>query len=387
MNLSPHDKFTYPKRAHNRFELLIDGEHFYPAMLQHITEAKQIICIEQYLIVSGKLVDAFITALTHACRRGVHVYLLADDYGASLLTDADRTHLRNGGIQLCFYNPFSWSSLYRSMRRDHRKLFMVDGHSAYIGGAGLADNFIQPIDKEPVWHDVVIKIEGELVADWFASFQTLWQESAGQPIDFVIANTSANTMQTGQVHVATSHFYNEIVRASLTHIHNAKTRIWVATPYFIITRKLRRFLRYAAKRGVDVRLLLAGPHSDHPWISHAARHLYHGLLRHGIRIFEYQPRFIHAKILLCDNWVSLGSSNLDRWNQRWNLDANQSVDSTEFTAQITQLFTQDFAMSREVNATTWQQRPWRQRWHEGFYGRVIVLFSWLEYWFIQLHRK
>lgn len=387
MKLTPHYHFLYPRRTHNRFELLIDGEHFYPAMLQHIAQAKQLICIEQYLIISGKLVTTFISALVQARQRGVQVYLLADDYGTRLLTDADRARLQHGGIQLSLYNPFAWSTLYRSLRRDHRKLFIVDGHSAYIGGAGLTDNFIQPQDNEPVWHDVVIKVEGELVADWFDSFNDLWQASTGQRIDYVIPSTAINDTQAGQVHVATSHFHNEIVRAALSHIHKAKTRIWIATPYFIITRKLRRFLRQAAHRGVEVRLLLAGPHSDHPWVSHAARHHYHGLLREGVRIFEYQPRFIHAKVLLCDNWVSMGSSNLDRWNQRWNLDANQSIDCAEFAAQVTQLFTQDFAKSREITMTSWRQRPWRQRWHEGFFGRVIVLFSWLEYWFIQWHRK
>jgi phosphatidylserine/phosphatidylglycerophosphate/cardiolipin synthase-like enzyme len=387
MDLYPHYHFIYPRRAHNRFELLIDGEHFYPAMLQHIADAKHIICIEQYLIISGKLVDDFITALTRAANRGVRVFLLLDDYGVRLLTNADRARLHTTGIQLCLYNPFSWSNLYRSLRRDHRKVFIVDGQSAYIGGAGLADNFIQPLHNEPVWHDVVIKIEGELVADWFDSFHVLWQTCTGQRIDFVLPAATTSGSQSGQVHVATSHFHNEIVRAALSHIHKAKTRIWIATPYFIITRKLRRFLRNAALHGVDVRLLLTGPHSDHPWVSHAARHHYHGLLRHGIRIFEYQPRFIHAKILLCDDWVSMGSSNLDRWNQRWNLDANQSVHSAEFTAQVTRLFTQDFAMSQEITTANWQQRPWRQRWHEGFFGRVLVVFSWLEYWFIYWHRK
>jgi phosphatidylserine/phosphatidylglycerophosphate/cardiolipin synthase-like enzyme len=99
------------------------------------------------------------------------------------------------------------------------------------------------------------------------------------------------------------------------------------------------------------------------------------LLRQGVRIFEYQPRFLHAKIQLCDSWVSIGSSNLDRWNQHWNLDANQEVDNPLFAAQVEALLVKDFAQSIEIHFHNWVIRPRWQRWREWFWGRIVHLLE------------
>jgi len=127
--------------------------------------------------------------------------------------------------------------------------------------------------------------------------------------------------------------------------------------------------------GIDVRLLLPGRFSDHPWISFAARRHYSRLLHSGIRIFEYQPSFIHAKINLCDDWVSIGSSNLDRWNQHWNLDANQAIYNPKLATEVASLFQEDFAKSVEINLEEWKRRPWLARLRERLSGRLV---AWLE---------
>src|SRR5690606_26145988 len=111
----------------------------------------------------------------------------------------------------------------------------------------------------------------------------------------------------------------EVRRSFVRAVRAAGRRVWLATAYFVPSWKLRRALRRAAHRGVDVRLLLPGPITDHPGVRHAGRRLYSRLLRNGVHIFEYQPRFSHTKLMLCDDWVSTGSSNSDRWNLHWNL--------------------------------------------------------------------
>jgi phosphatidylserine/phosphatidylglycerophosphate/cardiolipin synthase-like enzyme len=168
-------------------------------------------------------------------------------------------------------------------------------------------------------------------------------------------------------------WHQEFNRMLLNKMQRAAKKIWITTPYFVPNWKLRRRLKRMSKRGVDVRLLLPGQLSDHPWVSHAARRYYTRLLKHNVRIFEYQPRFTHAKIVLCDNWVSIGSSNLDRWNQRWNLDANQAIEDYSIAALTTGIFENDFSQSEEILLSTWLHRSWWQRWRETYAGYVVML--------------
>jgi phosphatidylserine/phosphatidylglycerophosphate/cardiolipin synthase-like enzyme len=119
-----------------------------------------------------------------------------------------------------------------------------------------------------------------------------------------------------------------------------------------------------------VRLLLPGPHTDHPAVRHAGRRFYRRLLDAGVRVYEYQPRFLHAKVALIDDWVAIGSSNLDRWNLRWNLEANQEIDAPDFAADTAALFAADFIDSIEYHAETWGRRAWLSRLAERFWGAV-----------------
>jgi len=124
-------------------------------------------------------------------------------------------------------------------------------------------------------------------------------------------------------------------------------------------------------------LLLPGPFTDHPSVRHMGRRYYQSLLRHGVRIFEYQPRFSHLKLLLCDDWVSLGSSNADAWNYRWNLEANQEAQDPDLAEQVETMLQEDFARSLEIDLADWLRRPWHRRWPEWFWGRVQALLAWI----------
>lgn len=379
--------YLYPWRIHNQFELLIDGQHFFPVILQAIRQAQHAIFLEQYLVISGKILAEFIQALTEAAQRGVAVYLLLDDYGARMLDETDRQRLQQPPLHCHFYNPFRWTNLYHSLRRDHRKLIIIDHHTAYIGGAGITDHFMFPGKASPPWHDLVVQMRGEIVQDATQVFYRAWHQCTGAIPAVSIPPSPAMGQQKGQLQIAERLSRNEVMRAAIRQIKKSQTRVWIATPYFVASLKLRRELRYAAARGVDVRLLLPGRHTDHPWISKAARYVYQRSLRHGIRIFEYQPRFLHAKIILADNWVSVGSCNLDRWNHRWNLDANVAIDDNEFSATTLQCFLTDFNESTEVTLASWQQRPWLQRVDEWRHSLSIHLIAVWEYWITHRHQR
>lgn len=376
-----------PWRAQNQFKLHIDGNDFYPAMFAAIDNAKHYILLEQYSIKSGSVFDELATHLINAVQHKVAVYVMADDYGSQELLLADRDRLHKENIQLIFFNPLTWSSVYRSLRRNHRKLLVIDGGIAFVGGAGIDDHNLQQHKDTPGWHDVMIRITGEVVTDWRNSFCNNWQETTGQSLILPEPETEVSGHQTGRIELANGRLHNNIMRSAISRIQKSRQRVWIATPYFVTTHRLRLMLRRAAHRDVDVRLLLPGPISDHRWISQAARRYYRKMLRNGVKIFEYQPRFIHAKLIVCDDWVSIGSSNLDRWNQRWNLDANQAILSPTFTQQIVQLFENDFKQSKLITRKSWEQRPLLQRTNEWLSGHYVSLLQWFSYVITRLNKK
>jgi phosphatidylserine/phosphatidylglycerophosphate/cardiolipin synthase-like enzyme len=157
---------------------------------------------------------------------------------------------------------------------------------------------------------------------------------------------------------------NGVVR----RIDAAHTRAWIMSAYFVPSRRFRKALRVAARRGVDVRLLVPGPKTDHPWVRHAARRYYGKMLRNGVKIFEYQPRMLHAKMTVCDDWVSIGSSNLDRWSFKWNLEANQEIRNAAFAAVAVEVFESDCGQSELLSRRNWPQRAWLDRQQERIAG-------------------
>ncbi len=360
--------YRYPWREGNRFELLIDGERFFPAMLQAIDNARSHILLEIYLFESGQVADRFIHSLSAAAARGVQVCLLLDDFGARGLHHHDLLKLQQSGILLGYYNPLRYGRFRRNLLRDHRKLLIVDGHIAFTGGTGLTDEF-DTGHTPRAWHEVMLAIQGPVIADWQHLFEKNWNRWPGTPLQLAPIEASQEGNCRGRVAI-NSPTHGDIKRSLINHLRGAEQRIWISTAYFIPSRKIRRLLRRAAKFGIDVRLLLPGPHTDHPAVRHAGRRFYARLLRNGVRIYEYQPRFLHAKVLLCDDWVSIGSSNIDRWNLRWNLEANQETLSLELAHEVRQMFEGDFLRSHEIKYENWYRRPWHRRLLEWFWGHI-----------------
>jgi cardiolipin synthase len=363
-----HPKYRFPWREGNQFKLLVDGDQFFPPMLDAIHAARKYILMEMYLFESGVLADRVISAMVEAAKRGVKVYLLLDDIGSRGLSKEDRVWLVYGNVNLAFYNPIRYRELRHNMFRDHKKLLVVDGEVAYTGGAGVTDNFW--LAAHPCWRETMVEARGEVVQDWQWLFKDAWDNIVSPAMAVTgLEPCSAKGEQLGRV-TYSQRVHLEIKRSFFKRLGGVERRAWIATPYFVPTRKMRRFLRKAAKNGVDVRLLLPGPITDHPAVRYAGRRFYTRLLRNSVRIFEYQPRFIHAKVILCDNWVSIGSSNMDRWGLRWNLEANQEIDDRQFAEQVYEMFIADFHNCTEINFEYWSKRPWHRRFLEWFWGYV-----------------
>lgn len=360
-------------RDGNRFTLLPEGRRFAPAILSAIDEARDFLLIEQYLVRSGQLTDLFVEAVAKAAQRGVSVRLLLDSYGAQGFTSADRKRLEDAGVVVGFFNPLALGRLSGNLTRDHRKLVVVDHKMAFTGGFCLIDEF-------DAWYDLVIKAEGPVVGDWVRLFCRLWDsamvrgrsETPRQPTMHVPGPwTRFPSGMRGRV-VWTRGYRHQAIRRSLyQRIAGARHRLWLCTPYFAPTLSLRLRLIQAASRGIDVRLLLpGGSQNDHPGVHYAAQRFYTRLLEAGVRIFEFQPCFIHAKFCLIDDWSTIGSCNFDHWSLQWNLEANQEVEDADFAEQVAALFERNFAASQEIDPVLWAERPLYQKIREWLYGKV-----------------
>jgi cardiolipin synthase A/B len=377
---SDREQFTttgWPWRLGNQFQLLDDGGAFFARMLQVIDAARRYVLVEMYLVRSGAITTRFIEAFAQAAARGARVCLLFDGFGALGLARADRRRLQAAGVELRFFNPLRVSKRLRNLLRDHRKLLLADGEVAFVGGAGLTDDFAPGAPRGP-WREVMVEITGPVVADWQRAFARSWRRwgaelALGEPPACAAQADGA----AGRLSLSEARQRSVLANGAVQRIDRAARRAWIMSAYFVPSRRFRKALRRAARRGVDVRLLVPGARTDHPWVRQAARRFYGKMLRAGVRIFEYQPRMLHAKMILCDDWISIGSSNLDRWSFRWNLEANQEIADARVADRAAALFEADFAVSRALSRRSWHRRAWLDRLREGIAG---VLDRQLDRW-------
>ncbi|ODC03987.1 hypothetical protein BFW38_11005 [Terasakiispira papahanaumokuakeensis] len=361
----------FPWRDQQQARLWVDATAYEPEMRQRIERAEHYVLIELYLMESGQVCNRVIPVLIAAAQRGVQVLLLLDSYGSAALNDADRRRLVEAGVDLGWFNPLRWHKLGRNLVRDHRKLIVVDGHTAFVGGFGWADEFET---GEVPWHEVAMEIQGDCVGDWQTLFWRSWRQARAPDVVLPDPRSCQGEMSEHRLKGRVVHaqgVYLQVVKHSLLYrLRHAQHRAWIATPYFVPTRPIRRALIAAAQRGVDVRLLLPGPHHDHPWIRLAGQQFYQRLLANGVRIYEYQPRFIHAKVSRVDDWVSVGSCNFDHWGLRWNREANQELEGADAAWPVTEWFQSGFDQGQAIDPQRWAQRSRWQKIQQAFWGWV-----------------
>lgn len=363
-------------REGNRTQLLPGAKYYVPALIDALEHAEESVLFEQYLMASGSFANSVIKALCAASHRGVQVFVLLDAYGAKGLDHQDRQRLEQAGVVIREFNPplsFRRGSIFS---RDHRKLLLVDSKVAFTGGFCITDEFLGE------WFDVAVRIEGPVVQDWLSLFVGLWQSQATKGKEtaptFEGARYSLDPRFTGssaRVIWGKGNRQQAIRLSLLQQIESAQHTICLCTPYFLPTPSLKRKLAAAAKRGVVVQLLVAGKDHDHPTIFHAGRYHYRSLMNAGVQIYEYSPRFIHAKYVIVDDWVTIGSCNFDHWSLRWNLEANQEVIDVEFAKETQRLFKKNIASSVKIEPVEWGSRPRYQQLKEVIAGGLTAYLT------------
>jgi cardiolipin synthase A/B len=364
-----------PERDGNRFRLITHAPDFFARMLETIEASQHYVLAEFYLAASGRVADRFIEAFVRAATRGVRVFVLLDGFGARGLGEPERTRLRAGGVALVLFNAISWRGFPRQFVRDHRKLLLVDGVVGFTGGVGLIDAF-DPIGAAVApWHDCMVEIAGPVLEDWQSLFAKTWRRSARTALGLPRLHFAPLLPgERGRLAASAGLETKDLGSAVLGRVRRARVRVWIATAYFWPSQRLRRALRQAARRGVDVRLVLTGAHTDAPALRSVSRLFYSRLLASGVVIYEFQPGFLHTKVVLADDWVSIGSCNLDRWGTLWNLEANQEVSSQRFARCVEQNLEQALTFSiafrhpSEV-VSGWSAHFWR------LIGRAALAWS------------
>lgn len=346
----------------NRIGLLRDGAEAFPAMLDAIHSAERQVLLEMYWFASDRIGRRFAQALSEAAARGVQVLVIFDSLGS---WESDATmfeELTRAGAHVVEYNPvLPWHRrfrLARLTRRDHRKILVVDGEVGFTGGINIADEWLPEAEDGRGWRDDMVRLEGPAVRGLVDIFERTWSAQGGALLaPREAAPAPSGGLQSVRV-LGENYFRNrlEIMRAYLSNIYRAERRVWITNSYFTPDRAVVRALKHAGDRGVDVRVLLPAE-SDIEAVRHASRAMWGGLMRHNVRIFEWQRTMLHAKTAVIDGvWSTIGTFNLDYRSLRWNLEVNVSVMDEGFAALLETSFSRDLEHSREVQPHEFQFR-------------------------------
>ncbi len=364
----------------HRLAILRDGAQTYHAMLEAIRAARSAILFETYILRDDETGRRFAEALCERSRAGVEVSLLYDAWGSDV-SDEFLEELHAAGVRTLAYHPLRFHGrlaafFARIYRRDHRKILVVDGTVGFTGGVNISDDYAVWGEEKRGWRDTHLRLEGPAVAELQFRFLRAWRRHRGAPID-ERRHESRGRRPDPLVRIVGTALpgqHGAIGRVYRKSIARAQQRIRITNAYFLPTIRVIRALRHAARRGVDVRVIVAGT-TDVPAVRFASRALYEAFLKAGVRIFEWHGRVLHAKTATIDgSWSTVGSSNLDTLSLRVNLEVNAVIEDAAFAAALERMFEEDLAHCREVTMADWHARPLWERVVGGF---ALLFRRWL----------
>ncbi len=345
--------------------LLENGDAFYPAMLEAIRAARDTINFQTYIFEPDEIGRKFIDAFKERARAGVEVRLLVDGFGAVKLTKRYRDELREAGVKVTRFRPFGLRNLVRFYRRQHRRAFVVDGLVGFTGGAAVSKKWKGNVTNIHEWRDSMTRVTGPLVAGIQSAFAGTWVYCTGEIIagPRFFPHLDPGPGPCGLSVVSSPSDSAQPVRLLfwLSFI-NARERLWISSSYFIPDRRLRTAVIEQARRGVDVRILVPGNHTDALPVQAAGRSYYGELLAAGVRIFEYGAAMMHAKTVVVDgSWSIVGSANMDERSMELNEENLLGIADREFARSVEEGVLADIARSREIQLEQWRKRPLVQR--------------------------
>ncbi|MFN2567591.1 MAG: phosphatidylserine/phosphatidylglycerophosphate/cardiolipin synthase family protein [Gemmatimonadaceae bacterium] len=352
----------------NRVEELLNGNGTYPLLWRDLAAARQTITVQMYYALPSTVADTLQKYLMQRARANVRVLLLLDAFGSQNLKEEWRDSLRAAGVQVATLRKLHWYSLHNASDRSHVRAVVVDGRIGYTGGFGLADYWLGDGRRDGQWRETNVRFEGPAVAHLQAAFAAGWAEANGELLTgdlfFPRATfqTPAGSIQAGLLFTAPTSGSTPAERFLALSIAAARKTLYISNSYFVPDDDFRMLLRRAAARGVDVRVLTAGPKTDIKTTWYAGRARYEELLRGGVRVYEYIPTMMHAKSMVVDGlWSTIGSMNFDNRSLAFNNESNLVMLDSALGAQMQRTFLEDLHYAKEIRLEEFRRRPWRSK--------------------------
>ena len=344
----------------NSLVLLNNGDKFYPVMLEGISQAKHSITIEAYIYWAGEIGLTFAKELAAAAGRGVRVKILLDAVGSASVGNAILQILQKGGCHVAWYNPLRWNHLRRINNRTHRKSLIIDGRVGFTGGAGIADHWTGDAQDDKHWRDLQIRIEGPAVRPLQTGFAQNWLETTGELVSgphFYPAPAAAGPLSLQTIMSSPETGASTVRVMYCLAISAARESIDIANPYFVPDHVSIDLFRDAVKRGVRVRVMVAGKSNDTLITRFNSVRLYGALLDAGVELYEYNRTMMHHKIMMIDGlWATIGTANFDNRSFSHNEESNVSMSDEATCLELTRTFERDLAVSDRVTKDAWEHR-------------------------------
>jgi cardiolipin synthase len=359
-----------PETGFNSCDLLVDGEQTFDSIHAGISDAKSYILVEFYILRDDRLGREFKTRLMEKARLGVKVFVLYDEIGSYHLPGNYVRELQRSGVKTtAFHSTKGKANKFQINFRNHRKIVVIDGHTAFVGGHNVGDEYVSRQTRFGHWRDTHVRVQGPVVKavqycflrDWHWATATVpnldwrFQESHdGDQKSLIIASGPADSIETCAL--------------MFTHmINSAKERFWIASPYFVPDLRLIGALKLAALRGVDVRILLPAK-PDHRTVHLASHSYYEQILPLGIGLYRYTKGFMHQKVFLVDSkCAAVGTANLDNRSLRLNFELTLLNFAPAFIENVEAMLEKDFSLSRPVELSEYTQR--------SFFFKLAVRFA------------
>jgi cardiolipin synthase len=350
----------------NDVRVLKNGVEIFPAMLAAIEAAETSIAFVTFVYWQGEIAERFANALADAARRGVDVMVVLDAVGASDMSDALVALLEDAGADVRWFRPKATWRVWRTSHRTHRKLLIVDHDVGFTGGVGIAEEWTGDARSPDEWRDTHLEIRGPAVRNLWGAFAGNWIEMTAdlparwddaRPCDPIPGSDERVLI----VRSTASIGWSETASMFRTLLALAKRRVWAATPYFVPDDKTVEQLCRLAMDGADVRILLPGEHIDQTAVRLASERTMGALLEAGVRIHEYDPTMMHAKVLIVDDDLAcVGSANMNQRSLRKDDEVSAVLSSPRLVELLGDHFMADLDRSTERSLQGWREAWWRR---------------------------
>ncbi len=354
-----------PLREGNRVSALRNGDEIAPSMIDAIAAARESVHLSNYILWSGPMARDFVDALAGRARAGMEVNVLLDAWGSAKRNAELAADLERAGVALGWFRPPRWYQLDQFNNRMHRRVLVVDGTVGFTGGFGMADEWMGDAQGVERWRDTHLRLEGPMVRDLAGAFLENWVDTTSRvlaPRHFPELDPLPDGVPVQLSRSSPGHGPAAAEVLFLAAVLGAQERLWITTAYFAPRRGVVEALTAAARRGVDVRLVVNGRCIDKPPVRRAGHCDYDRLLEAGARIFEYERTMMHAKVVLVDdNWANVGTANWDNRSMALQEELNCSVTDRGLVTELEKHFLDDFDCCEEIDLARWRRRPMRDR--------------------------